>query len=87
MREMAEGLSLDLLDKKKVTDQIVLTLGYDAENLKTEEKAKQHKGEIALDRYGRKTQKHAHGTENIGRYTSSTKHIIEAAPTSPKREK
>lgn len=79
VREMAEGLSLELLDKKKVTDQIVLTLGYDVENLMNEERARQYKGEITLDRYGRKTPKHAHGTENIGRYTSSTKLITEAA--------
>lgn len=79
VREMAEGLSLDLLDKKKVTDQIVLTLGYDAANLSTVEKVENYKGEIKIDSYGRKIPKHAHGTENIGRYTSSTKLITKAA--------
>ena len=71
VREMAEALSLDLVGKKKVTDQIVLTIGYDIENVgKTDKK---YKGEITVDRYGRKTPKHAHGTGNIGRYTASTK--------------
>ncbi len=77
VREMAEALSLDLVGKKKVTDQIVLTIGYDIENVdKTDKK---YKGEITLDRYGRKTPKHAHGTGNIGRYTASTKLIINSA--------
>lgn len=79
VREMAEALSLDLLDKRKVTDQIVLTLGYDVENLLNQDTASQYKGEVTLDRYGRRTPKHAHGTEKIGRYTSSTRLIIEAA--------
>ena len=77
VREMAEALSLDLVGKKKVTDQIVLTIGYDIENVgKTDKK---YKGEITVDRYGRKTPKHAHGTGNIGRYTASTKLIINTA--------
>lgn len=79
VKEMAEALALDLVQKRKVTDQIVLTLGYDIENLTKPEVARQYKGEVTLDRYGRKTPKHAHGTRNIDRYTSSTRLITDAA--------
>ncbi len=71
--EMAELLSLDLVDKGLVTDQIVLTVGYDIENLN-----KNYHGEITTDYYGRKVPKHAHGTKNIGESTSSTKTITDA---------
>ncbi len=69
VKEMTELLSLDLVEKRVATDQIVLTVGYDIENLKNGNK--EYKGEITTDFYGRKVPKHAHGTANIGRYTSS----------------
>ena len=74
VREMAELLALDLVDKKVTTNQIVLTLNYDTENIK-----KGYKGEITVDGYGRKIPKHAHGTSNINRLTSSSKLIVNAA--------
>ena len=64
---------LDLVDKGLVCDQIVLTVGYDIENTKSGN----YTGEIKPDRYGRDVPKQAHGSENIGRYTSSTKLIVE----------
>ena len=64
-REMADMLALDLLDKGLVTDQIVLTVGYDMDNLKDPERQKQYRGEITTDTYGRKIPKHAHGTRNL----------------------
>ena len=73
-KEMADLLSLDLVEKKLVTDQIVLTVGYDTGNLK-----KDYKGAVETDRYGRKMPKYAHGSENIGRFTASTKLITQAA--------
>lgn len=76
--EMADLLALDLVDKRLVTDQIVLTVGYDVENLQDAERAKAYKGETATDHYGRKVPKHAHGTENLGRMTSSSRLITEA---------
>lgn len=76
--EMTDLLVLDLASKKLVTDQIVLTVGYDIENLMREDILKKYKGEIKTDRYGRKIPKHAHGTANIGKKTSSTKLIMEA---------
>lgn len=75
--EMLELLSLDLVEKRLVTNQIVLTIGYDKENL-TNSKIR-YKGEITSDRYGRQIPKHAHGTANIDRYTSSARLIISAA--------
>ena len=77
-KEMAELLSLDLVEKQLVTDQIVLDIGYDIDNLINPEISKDYKGEITLDRYGRKVPKHAHGTINLEQQTSSTKAIIEA---------
>ena len=73
-KEMADLLSLDLVEKKLVTDQIVLTVGYDTGNLK-----KDYQGAVETDRYGRKMPKYAHGSENIGRFTASTKLITQAA--------
>ena len=67
--EMADDLSLDLASKKLVTDQIVLTVGYDVDNLKS------YSGKIITDHYGRKIPKHAHGTINLDDFTSSTKCI------------
>ncbi len=77
-REMAELLALDLVEKRLAADQIVLTVGYDIENLTNSEIKKQYKGEVTTDNYGRKVPKHAHGTANIGRYTSSATLIVKA---------
>ena len=76
VREMADMLALDLVDKGLVTNQVVLTVGYDIDNLKDATLRKSYQGEVTTDRYGRSVPKHAHGTENIGEYTSSTKKII-----------
>ena len=78
VKEMAELLSLDLVEKQLVTNQIVLDIGYDIDNLINPEISKDYKGEITIDRYGRKVPKHAHGTINLGHHTSSTKIIIDA---------
>ena len=69
--EMAEGLALSLVEKNLVCDQIVMTVGYDVEN-------PAYKGEYSVDRYGRKIPRHAHGTYNLGRQTSSAKLIAGA---------
>lgn len=76
VREMMELLVLDLVEKSLVTDQIVLTVGYDIENLTNKEISRKYTGEITTDHYGRKIPKHAHGTGNLSCYTSSTKEII-----------
>ncbi len=79
MREMADALSLDLVDKRLVTDQIVITVGYDIENLTDPERKKKYRGPVVTDRYGRQVPKSAHGTENLGVFSSSTQKIMEAA--------
>jgi len=76
--EMTDLLVLDLVDKRLVTDQIVLTIGYDIENLSDPERARAYKGPVTIDHYGRKVPKHAHGTANLEKKTSSTRLIMEA---------
>lgn len=78
VREMTDLLTLDLVDKGLVTDQMVLNIGYDIENLTDRERAKQYKGEVAIDRYGRKIPKHAAGTANLSGRTASTRLITDA---------
>lgn len=78
MREMTDMLVLDLVDKGLVTDQMVLTVGYDTLNLTDPVRRKAYKGEITIDGYGRQVPKHAHGTANLPRQTSSTQMIIDA---------
>jgi len=78
VREMTDLLALDLVEKKLVTDQMILTIGYDIDNLTDAKIKKQYKGEVTTDRYGRKIPKHAHGTVNLNRHTSSTQIITEA---------
>lgn len=70
-REMTDLLVLDLVEKRLVTDQVVLTIGYDVENLKDPARAKTYKGEVTTDHYGRSVPKHAHGTQNLDRQTSA----------------
>lgn len=81
LREMAEVLSLDLVRKKLVTNQIVLTIGFDIENLTDPARRQLYTGPVVKDHYGRMIPKHAHGTERLETYTSSTKKIINVATT------
>ena len=77
-REMTDLLVLDLVDKGLVTDQMVLTVCYDIENLEEKAGKKAYKGNIATDMYGRKAPKPAHGSINLNTRTSSSKLIINA---------
>ncbi len=79
VHEMADALSLDLVEKELMTDQIVLTIGYDVDNLTNPERRKMYSGEIVKDRYGRQIPKHSHGTVNLRSRTSSTLAITDAA--------
>ena len=72
VQEMADQLALDLLDKRLVTDQLVLTLGYDISN-------KNYAGDASTDRYGRSVPKHGHGSTHFGRPTSSARQLTRAA--------
>jgi len=75
VREMADNLALDLVEKRLVTDQIVLTVCYDSSA------AKNYTGELDTDHYGRIVPKDAHGSFNLGKQTSSSALIIKAAET------
>lgn len=77
-REMTDLLVLDLVDKNLVTDQMVLTVGYDIDNLADPDRRSRYTGPVVTDHYGRKVPKHAHGTVNLQGYTSSTREITVA---------
>ena len=79
-REMADALALDLVDKGLETCQLVLTVGYDIENLTDPQHSRKYRGPVTTDRYGRKIPKHAVGTENFP-YTSSANDLLRAVTT------
>jgi DNA polymerase V len=78
VHEMIEHLSLELIEKGLVSNQVVLTVGYDRENI-TNTKNTLYNGETKKDYYGRIVPKSAHGTQNLKGYTSSTKLLTDAA--------
>ena len=77
-QEMADQLVLDLLEKGLATDQIVLTVGYDIENLSDPARRQDYRGAVTTDFYGRRVPRHAHGTASLGGHTASAKRIIHA---------
>lgn len=79
LREMVDQLVLDLADKKLVTDQLVLTVGYDIENLAVPQRCSNYQGPVVLDSYGRQIPRHAHGTASLSCHTASSKELIRAA--------
>lgn len=81
VREMTDLLVLDLVKKGLVTNQIVLTVGYDIENFSDPQRKAAYHGEVTKDRYGRLLPKNAHGTQSLSQHTSSTKVLTEAAMT------
>ena len=78
VREMTDLMALELVDKRLVTDQMVLTIGYDLENLTDPRIKRLYKGPVTTDRYGRRVPRHAHGTVNLTRPSSSSKQLTEA---------
>ena len=78
VREMADQLAMDLLEKGMMTKQLVLTIGYDIENLTDPVRRAGYHGPITVDRYGRRVPKAAHGTANLAHYASSSRLILEA---------
>ena len=79
IREMAEGMALDLVSKQLVTDQLVLTIGYDAESLTRPGIRAKYNGPITINHYGKPVPKHAHGTFNFKKPTSSSRLIMDGA--------
>ncbi len=78
VREMTDNLALDLVAKGLACDQVVLTVGYDIDNLSDPATRRKYRGPVTFDFYGREVPKPAHGSRNLGDYTSSTKKIVEA---------
>lgn len=78
-REMADALALSLTARRLVTDQIVLTVGYDRESLENPQIARQYRGAVTTDGYGRRIPAHAHGSQTLGLYTASSRRIVQAA--------
>ena len=78
VQEMADAVALDLVAKKLVTDQLVLTVGYDIESLTNPAIRAKYNGPVTTDYYGRQVPKHAHGTANLDRQTSSSSIIMKA---------
>ncbi len=78
VREMTDLLSLDLVDRGLVTDQLVLTIGFDIDNLTDPDRKRLYHGQIKTDHYGRSVPKSAHGTKTLGGPTASTKRMLEA---------
>lgn len=74
--EMTDQLVLDLVAKQLVADQLVLTVGYDSENLKSQADRKAYKGPVHVDHYGRTVPKAAHGSISLGQYTSSSRLML-----------
>lgn len=72
VREMADALALDLFEKKLVTNKLVLSVGYDADNLLKPEIREKYRGPITTDHYGKKVPKRAHGTINLKKLSSSS---------------
>lgn len=79
LHEMVDQLALDLVDKGLMTDQIVLSVGFDSKSLNDPNVRSKYRGRVKKDQYGRIAIAHAHGTQNIGRFTSSSKLLSDAA--------
>ena len=77
-REMTDQLALDLVEKHLVTDQLVLTVGYDTSNLTDPDRRMRYAGPVRIDHYGRPVPKEAHGSVNLDRHTSSGRIITDA---------
>jgi DNA polymerase V len=78
VQEMADAIALELVDKRLVTNQLVLTISYDSESLSDPQIRAKYHGPVTTDYYGRQAPKHAHGTANLERMTSSSRLITEA---------
>lgn len=85
VREMTDLLALDLVEKRLVTDQLSLYIGYDSSNLTDPQKAASYQGRVAEDHYGRMVPRYSSSTINLGRRTSSTRLIQQAMQTLYKR--
>ena len=74
VKEMIESLVLDLVSRGLVTNRVVLTIGYDIDNLK---RINDYEGEVVTDYYGRMVPKPAHGIVALIDKTSSTRLLVD----------
>jgi hypothetical protein len=79
MHDKLTRQDIDLMEKELVTDQIVLTVSYDAANLADPERAKRYTGPVTKSYYGKPVPKHAHGSRNLPRQTALARELVEAA--------
>ena len=79
IKEMAEDMALNLVSKRLLTDQLVLTVSYDAECLTRPDIRAKYHGEITTNHYGKLVPKHAHATFNFDKPTSSSRLIMDGA--------
>ncbi len=78
VKEMIDALALDLVANQVVCDQMVLTIGYDIENISDPKRRENYHGEVRVDPYGRKMPRHSHGTSNLDEPTASAYIIVSA---------
>ncbi len=78
LKEMVETMALSLTQKRLMTKQLTLYVGYDVENCTDASISKLYQGEIKVDSYGRKVPKHSSGVVNLKIVTSSEKLMVEA---------
>ena len=78
VREMADSLVLEMVEKKLVTNHVVLVIDYDRESLADPNIARDYIEEVTVDRYGRKIPKRARGSRKLEGHTSSTTLIMNA---------
>ncbi len=79
LREMADGLSMDLVREGVTADRVTITIGYDAENIADPARRAAYRGKVTIDWYGRPVPKHTGGTAALPERTSSTRAIADAA--------
>ena len=78
VQEMADALALELVEKRLLTDQMALTVGYDREALKDPARMAAYRGTVEKDRYGRMAPKPAYGSINLASPVSSSREIVRA---------
>ena len=78
VQEMADAIALELVEKRCVADQLVLSIGYDRESLILQA-GREYTGPVSVDWYGRKVPRSVHGSAALHRFTSSSKLIAKAA--------
>lgn len=72
IKEMMDLISINLIEKNFTTNHLAINIEYDIENIE-----KGYEGNISIDRYGRKKPSHCRFSVKLGKYTRSTRLMIE----------